>query len=42
MCTLERPEAVSAAMRKWFLSVIASETAHAGAGVARAAGGAGK
>jgi pimeloyl-ACP methyl ester carboxylesterase len=42
MCTLERPEPVSAAMRKWFLSVIASEAARAGAGARRSAGGAGQ
>jgi pimeloyl-ACP methyl ester carboxylesterase len=29
MCTMERPEAVSAAMRTWFLSVIESEKGHA-------------
>jgi pimeloyl-ACP methyl ester carboxylesterase len=31
MCTMERPEAVSAAMRTWFLSVIESERARASA-----------
>jgi pimeloyl-ACP methyl ester carboxylesterase len=31
MCTMERPEAVSAAMRTWFLSVIESEKARANA-----------
>jgi pimeloyl-ACP methyl ester carboxylesterase len=29
MCTMERPEAVSAAMRAWFLSVVASEETRA-------------
>jgi pimeloyl-ACP methyl ester carboxylesterase len=29
MCTMERPEAVNAAMRKWFLSVIAAEDTRA-------------
>ena len=33
MCTMERPEAVSAAMRSWFLSVIASEEARGRGGV---------
>jgi hypothetical protein len=31
MCTLERPDAVNAALRKWFLSVIASEQARGNA-----------
>ena len=33
MCTMERPEAVNAAMRAWFLSVIASEEACGRGGV---------
>ena len=28
MCTMERPDAVTAAMRKWFESVLAAETRH--------------
>jgi pimeloyl-ACP methyl ester carboxylesterase len=28
MCTMERPEAVTAAMRKWFESVLAAEQRH--------------
>ncbi len=33
MCTMERPEAVNAAMRTWFLSVIESEKGHVDAAV---------